>query len=130
MRWFRSNRRFGGCLALFALGLQLAVAFAHVHPEVFKSSANTGSSDQASILRLSAEAGSPTTTSDRPGSPLPYEDCAICASICLLGSALIGQPPLLSVPAVFSSVLLPPIGEFDFEVVRYFSIRTRAPPVV
>jgi hypothetical protein len=128
MRWFRANRLFGGCLALFALALQFAVAFAHVHPEDFKSSIDIGFVNQASVPQLSTEvAGSPTTPSDHRGNG---HDCVICASINLAGSALIGQPPLLSAPTALSTVLLPPISEFDFELVRYFSLRTRAPPVV
>jgi hypothetical protein len=131
MRWFRSNRLFGGCLALFALVLQFAVAFAHIHPEDFKSSIDIGFVNQASVPQLSTEvAGSPTTPSDHRGNGQPHDNCVICASISLAGNALIGQPPLLSAPTAVNTVFLPPISEFDFELVRYFSIRTRAPPVV
>ena len=31
MRWFRTNRRFAGTLALFALALQFTLAFGHIH---------------------------------------------------------------------------------------------------
>jgi hypothetical protein len=33
MRWFRSRKRSGSYLALFALAFQLAVSFGHVHLE-------------------------------------------------------------------------------------------------
>jgi hypothetical protein len=33
MGWFRTNRTFGGGLALFALTLQFWLSFAHIHPE-------------------------------------------------------------------------------------------------
>ena len=31
MRWFRTNCRFYGALALFALALQITLSFGHVH---------------------------------------------------------------------------------------------------
>jgi hypothetical protein len=131
MRWFRSNRLFSGYLALFALGLQFAVTFAHVHPQDFIPKAVSGFIGKASLPAQAADVShSSTRPSDDHGNGLPHDDCPICASIYLLSSALIGQPPALSVPAAFGSVLLPSIGDFEFQPVRYFSFQTRAPPIV
>jgi hypothetical protein len=129
MRWFRSNRLVGAWLALLALAVQLIVSFGHVHPENFNSAIGAGSAQLASVVQqASKDTGSPATPSDHRGSGLPHDDCAICVSIYLAGSALIGQPPALAVPTTFDAVLLPPLNEFDLELVRYFSFRTRAPP--
>ena len=131
MRWCRSSQRFGGCMALFALWLQLAVSFAHIHPKDFISPSDTAllglvSSAQFSTIGPTSRA---TLSSSDHGNRLPQDECAICASIYLISSALIGQPPALAVPVFFNSVFLPSIGEFDFQIARYFSFRTRAPPV-
>jgi hypothetical protein len=131
MRWCRSSQRFGGCMALFALWLQFTVSFAHIHPKDFISPSDTAllglvSSAQFSTIGPTSRA---TLSSSDHGNRLPQDECAICASIYLISSALIGQSPALTVPVFFNSVFLPSIGEFDFQIARYFSFRTRAPPV-
>jgi hypothetical protein len=131
MRWCRSSQRFGGCMALFALWLQFTVSFAHIHPKDFISPSDTALLGFVSSAQFSTKG--PTSramlSSGDHGNRLPQDECAICASIYLISSALIGQPPALTVPVFFNSVFLPSIGEFDFQIARYFSFRTRAPPV-
>jgi hypothetical protein len=130
MRWWRSSQRFGVYLALFALTLQLIASFAHFHPEGFGSAPDGSLSGEASPALSSAEA------SESPGYPLndqggsPHRDCAICISIALLGSALEGQPPALSLPADIPLSPTRPASELQFSVVRFYPFRTRAPPVV
>jgi hypothetical protein len=131
MRWYRDRRSFGGLLALFALGLQLVVSFAHIHPEGIRPSSDFSLSGVASLARLSAEAPyAPAAPSDQGSGGLPHHDCAICISIGLLGSALNAQTPVLAVPAVLRFGPAPLVGEFQLSLVRYLSFRTRAPPVV
>jgi len=124
MWWCRYRQRFGGFLALFALGLQL-VSFAHIHPEgIGASSAIAGG---VSFTRLSADIpGSPTAPSDHGARHV----CDICISIGLLGSALSGQAPVFSTPAVPHAAAMPAVSEFLLSLVRFISFRTRAPPVV
>jgi hypothetical protein len=130
MRWFRANRLFGGCLALFALAIQLAVSFAHIHPQdllprpelglVAKSPSTTVLADGETIF------GKPT---DNHGGGLPHDSCAICASINLISSALTVQGLVLSIPANFDSVQLQSISDFEFQSNRYSLFQTRAPPI-
>jgi len=122
MRWCRYRQRFGGILALLALGLQLFVSFAHVHPEGARPPFDISLSGVASAARPSTEA---------PNSPggVPHRDCAICIAIGLLGSALNGQRPVVSLPELMRFAPMRPVSEFKFSVARFYSFRTRAPPV-
>jgi hypothetical protein len=47
MHWVRLARQFGSLAALFALAIQLVVAFAHVHSEDFQGSSSITISQQA-----------------------------------------------------------------------------------
>jgi hypothetical protein len=122
MRWCRYHQRFAGFLALFALGLQLFASFAHVHPE--------GALRPFDVSLKGATSPAPLST-DGQNSPAggPHNGCAICISIDLLGSALSGEPPVVSLPELIGFAPLPPVGEFKVSVARFYSFRTRAPPV-
>ena len=130
MRWCRSNQRFGVYLALFALTLQFIASFAHIHPEGF------GSAYGGSLSGEASHALSGTGLSDSAAHPLndqggfPHRDCAVCVSIALLGSALEGQPPALSVPTDIHLSPTRPASELQFSIARFYPFRTRAPPVV
>jgi hypothetical protein len=130
MRWWRSSQRFGVCLALFALMLQFIASFVHIHPEGF------GSALAVSVWDEASHALSGTGPSDSAAHPLndqgglPRHDCAVCVSIALLGSALEGQPPALSVPTDIRLSPTRPASELQFSIVRFYPFRTRAPPVV
>jgi hypothetical protein len=130
MRWFRSNRPFGGCLALFALGLQLAVSFAHIHPQDFFPKVELAFVAKASNALATTGASSFNAPSDDRGHGLPHDDCPICASISLISSAVTGEAPVLFVPTAFDVVLPDSISDFEFQSLRYSSFQTRAPPVV
>jgi hypothetical protein len=113
----------GSCIALFALCIQFAVAFAHIHPEDFSRSAPDPCSSSA-------------LADTKPGAPLhpdhggpAQDDCAICASIFLASTAIPASPPALATPAVFQSTLFPGATVTNFRLVRYVSFRTRAPPL-
>ena len=130
MRWFRANRMFGGCLALFALAIQLAVSFAHIHPQDLLPRPELGlvaSKSSATVLADSEDFFGKRT--DNHGGGLPHDNCAICASINLISSALTVQGPVLSIPADFDSVQLQSIGDFEFRSNRYSLFQTRAPPI-
>jgi len=132
MRWFRANRLFGGCLALFALAIQLAVSFAHIHPQHFFPKQQARFADKASnstvLTVLAAGATSLGKRTDNHGGGLPHDDCPVCASISLISSALTTQAPALSVPAHFDLVQLQFLSDFEFQPIRYFLFHTRAPP--
>jgi hypothetical protein len=132
MRWFRSNRSLGGCLALFALGFQLVASFAHIHLQDLGRSIDIGRDDQAAIVQASTPAnGSVTIPSGHHGNGLPDDACPICASLQLVATALISLPPIISEPTAFRFILLEPaIDEFLIDLNRYFSYQTRAPPAI
>jgi hypothetical protein len=84
MRWYRWNRRWTSYSALFALALQLAVSFGHVH---------------LGVLWLD---GSPVAAAQKPSPAEPAgtlpdrdEGCAICAIIGLAGTPLLPDAPAL-----------------------------------
>jgi hypothetical protein len=120
MRWCRYHQRFAGILALFALALQLFASFAHVHPQgtlrPFDSSLSGATSP---------------TLPDGPNSPAggPHNECAICLTIGLLGNALSSEPPVVSLPQLVRFAPTLPVGEFKLSLARFYSFRTRAPPV-
>jgi hypothetical protein len=121
MRWCRYHQRVVGILALFALGFQLAVSFAHLHLDGIRPASGVSLSGTASTGRL------PAGVPDSPGTP--HNDCAICVAIGLLNNALNGDPPAVSLPAAICFALLGPVSETRFSVARFYPFRTRAPPV-
>jgi hypothetical protein len=100
MRWFRANARFSGKLALFAMALQFALSFGHIHPEdIYGAQATVAAAVHAASAAV-AKAEKP-----RPGDPSSKHSddyCAICATMSLLGNSFVAAPPLLPVPQVFS----------------------------
>jgi hypothetical protein len=124
MRWCRSSQRFGLFMALFALWIQFAVSFTHIHSGHFVL-------HDASLSGLSTPAQSLTRPSaDGGDNGLLADECPICASIYLASSALIEQPPPLNLAVSVNSLVGPFIGEFYFRICRYSFFVTRAPPVV
>jgi hypothetical protein len=93
MGWFRTNRTFGGGLALFALTLQLWLSFAHIHAEDIYGPAKLPLSSATQIASLSADAAKlrPAQRASHQGADI----CAICATIYLLGSSATPQAPQL-----------------------------------
>jgi len=128
MRWWRSNQRFGGCLALAALWLQLAVSFAHFHAERFAAWSDPAAPAFDSQLS-NGSSGLPATPADHRSNGFPHDNCPICASNYLISSALIGQPPVLATPFGFSHVPWHAIGESNRLPARNSSFRARAPPI-
>jgi hypothetical protein len=122
MRWYRYHQRVVAILALFALGFQLAVSFAHVHLDGGRQPFDVSVSGAASPGRL------PARVPDTPGAP--HHDCAICVAIGLLSKALNGEPPAVSPPDLICFAPLLPVSESTFFIARFYSFRTRAPPVV
>ena len=121
MRWYRCHQRVVGILALFALGFQLAVSFAHLHLDGIRQPSGISVSHAALTGRL------PAGVPDSPGTP--YHECAICVAIGLLNNALNGEPPAVSLPDAIRFARLRPVGETRFSVARFYPFRTRAPPV-
>ena len=99
MRWFRANRIFGGRLALFALAVQLALSFGHIHREDifgYGTASATPSHRRPLVMRSRAR---PIAS---PGHPDDY--CAICATIFLLSSSFVAAAPQLPLPVASEPV--------------------------
>jgi hypothetical protein len=119
MRSLRTNKK-AGLLALAALLLQIAVSFGHVHIAGIAPARVVGASSPALVAATSLPAQCPTGDHD--------EYCPICASIFLIASASIPQPPQL--PVWFASR---PVKHGETAVVAVLApwrafFQSRAPP--
>ena len=75
MRWFRTSRRFSGTLALFALALQITLAFGHIHVRDF-----------AGVPGLAvAQAAATDPAGDHKSGHSTHDYCLICATTSLAG---------------------------------------------
>ena len=121
MNFICRHKRHGAVLALFALALQIVLAFGHVHLRGLSGSSHPIIARQASLAYppLQPPAQSPSDDDDY---------CAICASIFLASSAFTPAPPQLLVPANFQRV------EHSLKSARpladslRLAFRSRAPP--
>jgi hypothetical protein len=120
MRWFRSNRKAGSRLALFALALQLVLSFGHIHRADIYGPASAAASALATEK-------SPSLPSDQP-SKHGDDYCAICAAVSLLGNSFFAQAPQLPVPIVSHAVVQADQVAAFFIAPRRASFQSRAPP--
>jgi hypothetical protein len=125
MRWFRSNRKTGGRLALFALALQFVLSFGHIHREDIYGTAPAAAAPTTAALTSVDRL--PSAPSD-PSSKHTDDYCAICATISLLSNSFVAALPQLPLPAVshvvdhddyIAALSVPP---------RRTSFQSRAPP--
>lgn len=122
MHWFRRRQSSATGAALFALLLQLALSFGHVHG---------GLADHSPAFSIAH-------SQNGDGAALPAQDgdghspdglCAICATVHLLGTSQIAGSPALptrdasaAAPAPLSRFAAPPEQ-------RHTAFRSRAPPL-
>ena len=90
MRWYRSNRKFAGSLALFALALQMMLAFGHIHLRDF-----AGVPGIAVAQSQVAPQGSDGDASDQ----LSDGYCLVCATVALGGTLVLPTLSSLSPPS-------------------------------
>jgi hypothetical protein len=123
MRALRSLRRFGAGLGLFALLLQLALSFAHVHPDDLLGASAAGISQKAAGKALADHGQQPQA----PGAP--HDDCPICSVMHLAGTIVLPDPPAVAVPTAFTVAAFV-ADDRDTIVVtpRRLPFQTRAPP--
>ena len=126
MRWFRANQKLGGRLALFALAVQFALAFGHVHPEDIYGPVIAAKSP-AAMVELAADHFRPVP----PNRPANRTDdyCAICATIYLLGASFVAAAPPLPLPSV--SYAIAHVDRVPVAVIasRRAPFQSRAPPL-
>jgi hypothetical protein len=127
MSWFRSRSRWGSYLALFALVVQLALSFGHVHLE-----GGAPVSGHASAL-FAVHPSNAAAAVDPAGKEFPAladDHCPICALIHLAGALVPATAPAVSRLAVFDRVAFAVAVEFDLTKPHYHSpLGARAPPL-
>jgi hypothetical protein len=120
MHRIRNNRRFGGWLALFALAVQLALSFGHVHLDGIRG-------DTDARISLISER-SPASPAQHPGNDADY--CAICATIHLASSSFLPDAPQLPVLFVSQTIEHSDYVAFVFVAAQRTAFQSRAPPIV
>jgi hypothetical protein len=120
MRWVRARLGAGSRLALFALTLQIALSFGHVHLGDFR---HTGGG--------LAAGGTPSAPSAPTQQPVSDADdyCAICATIHLTATSLLPQAPQLPVPFAVRRVEHANCVAATFFSTRRAPFQSRAPPL-
>jgi hypothetical protein len=116
MRWWRAHDGWVARLALFALLLQLALSFGHVHP----------------LRTDAATLAAPTAATTDPGGGHPDPDesyCASCAILSLLSGGHVAVAPAVASPAFHVAVLAPIAADRVRLIARHNSFRSRAPPI-
>jgi hypothetical protein len=126
MRWFRSRKRAGSYLALFALAFQLAVSFGHVHLDRI-APLSAGTSALAGAQPSAADLNAPSNPAGRED--LADDFCPICTLIHLAGALVPAETPSLPLPTVFGRLRLEVAAEFDLAASHATLFRARAPPI-
>jgi hypothetical protein len=122
MRGVRSNARFGSWLALFALALQLALSFGHVH-------LNAHFSRAAPWFAASLKMPAPGSIPEKPAKHTKFTDfCAICAVVHMASASLVATTPSDLLPNLVSHERMP-LG-FHVRLIALLRLpaQARAPP--
>jgi len=112
----RSWRRLGRWAALFALALQIGLAFGHIHPLV-------AGKDLVAAAAPQPSRGDPQKTGDAA-----QDICAICVSIHLASTLVLPQAAAIAVPARTPDFVDPGGSEFVLPRLPPHPFQTRAPP--
>ena len=118
MQWFRAKLKISARLGIFALTVQIALAFGHVHL------INFAHSDPSLASSTQSDPSAPT----QPPAGDADNHCAICAAIHLTGSSFLPEGPQL--PVSFASRPVEHINPAAdvFIAPRRASFQSRAPP--
>ncbi|CAL75822.1 conserved hypothetical protein; putative signal peptide [Bradyrhizobium sp. ORS 278] len=123
MSWFRANIKDVSRLALFALLLQFALAFGHVHWLAGQAAGN------GLVTTAQASTGSPPSNQDPDQQPAS-DGCAICAVMAMAHSILLSPTPVLTLPDAIAFQLPDAIAATDAAVLIDAAFQARAPPLV
>jgi hypothetical protein len=121
MGWFRSNVRSGAWCALFALAVQFALLFGHIHLDGIEQ-------HPADAVGLSAQAHEPTL----PGHPEGEADrhfCFVCRLIHLADTVVPAASPALPLPILVSPTRLTSGTGREHAAPRPSHFQARAPPI-
>jgi hypothetical protein len=128
MRWIRSNVRLGVWCALFALAVQLALSFGHVHVDASRSTSPASSALAADLAAPAAETPARRSSDEPRGQAGDF--CAVCALIQLAGSTSSTATPALRLPSDFGAVAFVISADSDLAASSSFFFQARAPPLV
>lgn len=121
----RRMQRIGGRLGLFALWLQLALSFGHIHSSDIYRFGHPVARDLGAVELVAKHGPLPA----EPGqSGVLHEDCAICASMALASSLLPAEPPTLPRPSLSGRATFGGERALALAAPRYLLFQTRAPP--
>jgi hypothetical protein len=102
MRWFRLHQRWGTCLALAALLIQLVVASGHIHLDAADYDHSHVAHVDAPADAQGSNAAIATAAHEYDSSGVPHapdrDHCAVCALIHLAQSLVAPSAPLLAQP--------------------------------
>jgi hypothetical protein len=119
MRWFRVRSRPAAYLALFALLLQLALSFGHVH---------LAHANHPGVAAAEGIAGQ-NAVPQQPDADHDEYYCAIYAFLALLTSAQIAIAPTVPVPATLAVADAPGVAKAARLGPRRGAFQSRAPPI-
>jgi hypothetical protein len=115
MRWFRSQRRTWGWMALLALVLQLGLSFGHVHGL---------HADRAAAWTVSTQPDAGPASSGDDG-----DYCATCAILTMLGGAQTASTPVFVLPVALVSAEIAAVPQAARVILRRAAFHSRAPPL-
>lgn len=119
LRWFRTDRRLGGRLALFALAIQLYLSFGHIHAEDLGLAAPASVAAQSSAAQQGGSA---------PASDDDHDICAICVALGLTASSVLPVVAPLPVPIATDWAWLNELQAPQPVFALATNFRARAPP--
>lgn len=115
MRALRTKMRFGGWLALLALGLQLTLLFGHIHAEDFAP---------ANVVA----AGQGQTAPDSHRNDNDRDGCAICAVMHMAATSFVPTPPFVALRPAAAFVTLVTLDRSALPPAARQPFQARAPP--
>jgi len=119
MRWFRRHRIYGAQAALFALVLQFALAFGHVHAIEAASGAAA-----AATVDTTHSPTAPDSGGHHPDNGL----CAVCVTLHMTGAAQPVAAPTLAIPADYTARAPSFASDTALDDWPLFEQRSRGPP--
>ena len=134
MNWFRKHLKHGSRLALFALAVQFALSFGHVHGEAAQAAPATQAALADADLAIAATPAAAKAHSEASQQPSNHDtdrqksDCAICAVLSLANNFLFVTPPLLELPQAVELLHLTTGAEFAHLGSLHPAFQSRAPP--
>jgi hypothetical protein len=116
-----ARRKLAAWLALVSLLLQLWGTAGHFHPEDFASL--VGAVQAGNGVRASADPGT------QPLGALLHNECALCLSVQIAGSAALANAASPNAPDILGAVALEAVAALPRSLPAHLLFQTRAPPV-